>query len=219
MKVPENIENIIKRILESEDNWKALYMASWGVVIHWLEPAYKNTKCWKEPIRLGLPASVKGYCQYTPEQLVGILKKKDYEFTLGHLQTLFSLFEELLRETSKVLIGEEIEEIHKWPNMKGFFEDPLINCIISDNELKELHLAKETRNCYIHRDSKVDSDWLNVYKEARGQENPWVSSGNEFVNAFGKQTETDAPLFHQIEKWNDFIVEITKRIREKIVQK
>lgn len=30
MNVPGNINNIIERILESEDEWKAHYMAAWG---------------------------------------------------------------------------------------------------------------------------------------------------------------------------------------------
>lgn len=210
MENEEKINNIIQRILDSEDEWKALYMASWGAVFHWLERDFKNTPLWDKPLQLGLPASKKGYQEYTPAQLDGILRSKDAEFTLGHLQTLFSLLEELITELCPIVCSGQEIRADKFENLKKFllggnpYQNFQIN--ITEDEVKELNLAKETRNCFIHNNSKVDERWLEVFKEARNN-NSTAKSGDKLpVN------------FKQIEDWHELVTKIVKEIKDTITR-
>jgi hypothetical protein len=211
MNIPTNIKYIIERILESESRWKALYMATWGYSYEIKK--YKKTKFWKIPIKLGLPASKNGQYTYRPEELHLILTSRDGEFTIGHLQTLFSLLEELLNETSKILFGFELNT-GRWKDMKRFFNQTYIKDVFSKqnvNELKELKLAKETRNCFIHNGLKVGQKWLNAYRDARKVSSS-ITLGGDLQKGLGNK-------FHQIEDWHELIIDITKRIEMKIILK
>jgi len=209
MEIPENINNIIQKILESEDKWKALYMATWGFSYN-IEGRFKNTNLWEKKIQFGLPAARKKYHEYEPERLHKILTSKDGEFTLGHLQTLFSLLEELVTELCFFLYSGKEVNAGKFGNLKNFllgnksYETLKIGVI--EDELKELKLAKETRNCFIHNSSKVDKNWLVAYKEARG-ENRTIKTGDELSIGF-----------HQIEDWHELIVQITNRIKGAVIK-
>lgn len=210
MKIPEKIDNIIQRILESEGEWKALYMASWGCARFYLEKNFKNTNSWEKPLRFRLPASKKGYQEYTPAELCGILKSKDTEFTLGHLQTLFSLLEELIDELCPIVFnGQEIRS-HKFESLKKFLlgRNPYQNfqTNITEDKIKKLKLAKETRNCFIHNNSKVDEHWLEAFKEVNGRDST-AQIGDELpVN------------FHQIEGWHELIIEIVNEIKDSVIR-
>lgn len=210
MEIPTKINNIIQRILESEDEWKALYMASWGCANFYLKPTFENTELWDKEVPFGLPASKKGWQKYTPAKLYAILTSKDMEFTLGHLQKLFSLFEELVVELCPfVCDGQEIKA-DKFENLKKFLlgkeSYEKFKTDITEDELKELRLAKETRNCFIHDNSKVDKRWLEAYKEARG-ENLTVKTGDEL------------PVYvSQIEDWHGLVVKIISKIKEAVIR-
>lgn len=214
MRIPERINNIIQRIIESEKEWKALYMASWGCVLHWLEPEFKikHPDLWEKPLRFGLPASKKGYQEYIPAELCGILKSKDMEFTLGHLQTLFSLLEELVNELCPLVCDEQEIRADRFGNLKKFLSgDKPYNKFkidITENDFKELELAKETRNCFIHNNSKIDDKWLKAYKKARG-EKVAVKIGDELLAHV---------YFHQIEDWRELIIRIVNEIKDAIIK-
>jgi hypothetical protein len=210
MKIPEKTNNIIQRILESEDEWKALYMASWGCVLFYLEPTFKNTPRWEKPLGFSLPASKKGYQEYTPAELCGILKSKDTEFTLGHLQTLFSLLEELIAELCPIVCsGREIRS-DKFQNLERFllgrspYQDFQTN--ITEDRIKELKLAKETRNCFVHNNSKVDEPWLEAFKGVNAKDS---------TAQIGDGLPVD---FHQIEGWHELIMGIVDEIKDSVIQ-
>lgn len=204
MELPISIGSAISRINQSEDRWKALFMATWGYS-YGIQAQFSGTQLWDERIPFGLLAS-KNNSQhfYTPKQIHSILTSRDGEFTLGHLQTLFSLFEDLLKESSRVLCSVELDT-SKWQGIKQFFDED--NDLISETELKELKLAKETRNCYIHNNGKIDQKWIDAYTEAKG--NPIASIGDELDRGFPN-------AFHQIEDWNELLVSITNKIKAKI---
>ena len=75
MIIPSNINSIIQRILESEAEWKALYMGVWGCAFFYLKPL-NNTELWEQPLNFGLPASKKKFQEYTPARLYEILTSK-----------------------------------------------------------------------------------------------------------------------------------------------
>ncbi len=208
MQVPTNILSIVEKINQSEDNWKALFMGMWGHS-YYIKDQFENTTNWKKEMAFGLPSSKNKFHIYTPEKLHSILRSKDGEFTLGHLQTLFSLFEDLLNEASKILCSSKLNT-SQWPNMKKFFEEDHTKDILTDLQVKELKLAKETRNCYIHNGSKTNQIWLNSYEDVKGS--PIVSKGEDLIMAFPN-------VFHQIEEWQILIVDITNKIKSKIEDK
>ena len=212
MQIPEEIDNMMRRLIgDSENEWKALFMASWGCANYYLKPTFQNTPLWDKPLPFSLPASKKQFHEYTPAQLYGILTSKDFEFTLGHLQTLFSLLEELATELCPIVCtGEEIRA-DKFDRLKKFLSgvkpyEGFVTTITKD-ELKELKLARESRNCFVHNNSEVDNRWLETYEEARGQKST-------------AKIDDRLPIeFHQIEDWHDLIVGIVRKIREAIIAK
>jgi len=209
MEIPNNIKYIIKRILKSEDRWKALYMATWGYSYQ-IKAQFEKTEFWEKIMVFGLPASKnKQQHTYKPEELYLILTSRDGEFTIGHLQTLFSLFEELLNETSKILFNFELDT-GRWKNMKEFFNQDYTKDILGGKDINELELAKETRNCFIHNGSKINGRWLDAHRNARGISTAIL--GDELQRGLSN-------VFHQIENWNELIVNVTKKVEQKIIQK
>ncbi|MEW6617367.1 MAG: hypothetical protein AB1333_03025 [Patescibacteria group bacterium] len=164
----------------------------------------------EEIINLELPASKKGHSyKWKPKELYSILTSRDGQFTLGHLQTLFSLFEELLCETSKTLFDLEINT-GKWKGIETFFSQNSFKDILLPEELGELKLAKETRNCFIHNNSKIDDKWLSAYQGVR-------ETKTLLPDLIGADLDSGLQnTFHEIENWHDLIVDISKRIVEKI---
>lgn len=207
MDLPVNIGSAISRINQSEDKWKALFMATWGYSYQ-INNQFSGTELWDKNVQFGLPASKNNHQHtYTPEKIHSILTSRDGEFTLGHLQTLFSLFEDLLKESSKILCSSELDA-SKWTNIRQFFIEN--SDTASETELKELKLAKETRNCYLHNNGKVDQKWIDAYNDARGIS--LCSIGEDLEKGFSN-------TFHQIEEWNELIVNLTNRIKTKIENK
>lgn len=230
MIIPEEVESIINRLQKSEDEWKALYMASWNYSYH-IKTKYMDLKPRKVPvimagsftsfvtnidrdqldIELGLPASKEGIYKFKIQDLYDILVSRDGQFTFGHLQTLFSLFEELLSTIAQEIYNIKINT-GNYEGIKDFFKIDDFKNIVSDiSKLKELKLAKETRNCFIHRGSKIDKKWVDAYGDAR-REFPTEKIGKRLEEGFQN-------TFHQIEDWHVLIVELSKVIREVLVAK
>jgi len=208
MEIPKDILYIIERINQSEDKWKALYMGTWGCSYQ-IKNKFENTPNWDKEVQFGLPAFKNKSHVYTPHQLHSILTSRDGEFTMGHLQTLFSLFEDLLNEASKIICSLELDT-SKWPNMKKFFEADDTKDILNGAQIKELKLAKETRNCYIHNGNKIDQKWLDSYIDAKGS--PIASIGDDLTKGFPN-------FFHQIEEWHILVVNTTNKIKNKLEDK
>ncbi|MFA7707860.1 MAG: hypothetical protein WCX73_02840 [Candidatus Pacearchaeota archaeon] len=208
MEIPKEILSIIDRINKSEDNWKAIYMGVWGYYFQ-LKAKFENTSEWNRPHKLGLPAFRRGYHEYTPNQLCSILTSKDIEITFEHLIILFSLFEELLNKSSEILFGTELDT-SQWRNMKKFFEEESTLDILSEESMKELNLAKQTRNCYVHNGGKIDQIWLDSCNKI--EEKSMELIGKNLEDGFQN-------LFHRIEEWHDLIIEATNKIKEKIESK
>ena len=197
-------------MLESEDEWKALYMAAWGCANFYLKERFYNTELWEKKLAFGLPASRQKYRTYTPAKLYEILTSKDIEFTLGHLQTLFSLLEELVTNLCPlVCYGQEcsagiFENLEKFLLGNKPYDKFQIN--ITEDDIKELKLAKETRNCFIHNGSKVDEKWLKAFKEARR------------VNSAAKIGDKLPINFHQVEDWHELIIQTVNKIKNGIIK-
>lgn len=93
----------------------------------------------------------------------------------------------------------------------NFFSSTNYGTLLVDKEKEELHLARETRNCYIHNNGNIDTRFVTAYKNARGD------SHSDFS---GKSLSTVFPeLFKEIETWNELISSISKRIEEVLLVK
>ncbi|MEK7624357.1 MAG: hypothetical protein AAB404_01330 [Patescibacteria group bacterium] len=183
----------------------------------------------KWEVTLKLPASKKPHHKYEINDLISILASRDINFALDHLQTLFSLLEELSDKASEILLSPQNLGIHfsfckvfckksgfqkkefrasRFNNLSNFLREQIG---VSKDEIKELSLAKATRNCFIHNGSKIDNNWLSADKKIRG---------NCHANLLGHRLEEGfQPIFHQIEDWHDLIVNIAEKIKEKISQR
>lgn len=179
-------------------------MANWGFARNYLKPL-ESKQIWHEEITLGLPASIEGSFTFITKDLYKTLISKDIVFTHGHLQTLFSLFKKLVSEliiekgfgesynTSRFTI---IEKVLKGINPFDTFSFP-----ISDPEIDELRLAKETRNCYVHNASNIDQKWLNAYENVHGS-----------INSFNVGDELGL-MFHEVEIWHRLILNISRTLK------
>jgi hypothetical protein len=100
----------------------------------------------------------------TKKEFYQELTSSDVIFTLEHLIIIFSLFEELIKEVSRVIYNEELKT-YKWENIENFLKE---KTILTNQELQELKLAKETRNCYVHNGNKIDDKWQKEYEKIWG---------------------------------------------------
>ncbi len=222
MEIPEKVQNIIQRIEESEAKWKALYMAAWGYAEFYLKPAYKNTPIWEQKLSFQLPASRKGGYEFTPKELYEILTNKDDDFTLGHLQTLFTLFEELIKEACPYLCfkqkidAADILQMEKFLKAKPPFDKDIqgnqrVGLILDDDIYDKLWLIKKTRNRFIHHSAKANNGWIKKYEKVTGKKIS-IKEGDKIRDAFKRGFPDE--LFVTIEDWHELIVELTHRIKE-----
>jgi hypothetical protein len=208
MNIPLDIDSIINRINRNEDDWKAIYTGVWGFRLELLK-RFENTSEWNRPYRWGLPAFPKGYHEYTPNQLCSILASKDIEITFEHLIVLFLLFEDLLKKSSEIFCSKRLETFTR-KGLKEFFQEEYTKEILSDEQLTELILAKETRNCYIHNGGKIDKHWIDAYENARGKTNGNI--GDDLTQGIEN-------IYSQVENWHKLILEITHKIKIKVESK
>lgn len=224
------MKELVERMRRSEDEWKALHMAVWQYAANIEETYLKgkpkpqnkyvinlnastsvvvavaddNFHAGDSRIVLGLPGSRMGNHSYVPKELHSILVSRDYSLTLGHLQTLFSMFEDFLSKAHVSLGSSEIKiNFSKWEKMSNFLNNKFKG-VLDSQELKELKLAKETRNCFIHHDSKIDTRWLAAYEDARGSINNTL---------LGESLSEGLPeIFHEVENWHALISGIARKV-------
>jgi len=191
MELPKAISSIVDRINQSGAKWKAIYGGLWTYA-NSVKKDFENTAHWDEKIIMtNLPAFKKVTRKYTPHEYYLLLTSLDPYITFTHLVTLFAMFEDLVSETKKL------------PSLSNGFE---VKDVLDDIQLKELRLAKRTRNCYIHNGSKIDYKWLKAYAAARGK--PIASKGDDLGEGIN--------IYHRAEDWHKLIVFAANEIKAKI---
>lgn len=206
MEIPDSIQDIMLRIEDSEKSWKAYYMAVWGYAHEYLHTNFKKP-LWDKKLKFCLPRSKQGFHYYSPKELAHILTTKDDELALIHLQHLFSLFEELISRISLEINGIKLNKknYHKLaPNIVERFN-------LTATEKNELKLARETRNYFIHKDSKIDTDWIDIFQKIRG-ENPKLVEGMDLSIAL-------EGAFEAVEEWHVLFLKIIEKIKDWIILK
>ncbi len=221
MKSSDGVESVIQLLIDSEDRWKAYYMAFWGFS-YVLRDKYENTTEWEIKRSWGLPASKNKKHEYSPKKLHGILTSNDDNITAEHLITLFSLFEALIDAACPILYGKKVSasrfpQMANFLNAEGKFKGG--KRFVSDDEFRELRLAKETRNCFIHNAGKIDSRFIKAYEEARGKLGATV--GDRLQKAFpsSDRRHRGDDLLPTVEDWHNLIINIAIRIKSEIKAK
>lgn len=197
--VPETLYPLLEEIENNKRKWKTLYMAIWGFQIYFLIPNMIETGKGDELIPWGLPGAKLKCVMYTPNELEYYLKRSDYGIHISQLITLFMLLENYFFEYYKItrdkMNFDKKLDTAKFKNLKKYLEQ---SKFADKKELLELELAKESRNCFMHRRGLIDSKWLNVHKKARGTTR----------HKIGDKIPLD---FHDLEDWTDIMVNIVGR--------
>lgn len=233
MVIPEEISSIFEKIKQSEKEWKALYMAVWHyssyIKKEYIEKSPRNTNLLvggltgtafvinagaKEfEIDLSLPESKDKSYRFNVTDLYNILVSRDGQFTLGHLQTLFSLLEDFLKTVHlKIYLEETDGRSGMYDLIKSFFKLDDFKCVMSETDLKEMNLAIETRNSYIHRKSLVNERFIAAFTTARGSTKQMFSIGDNLISAFPS-------AFQQVEDWHNLIMTLTESVMKILREK
>lgn len=178
--IPEELRSLLVEIEHNKRKWKSLYMAVWGLPLYHLNPKYIDIGQGDKLILWGLPASKQRSVLYTPRELKSYLTDYDHDIHIGQVIKIFTLLENYfisfyeLTEKSvsdKYSLLDTIKGIfHKKVNKGDFTRFYALKKYLKDNgfaltkDLLELELAKETRNCFVHRRGLVNKRWLKVYK-------------------------------------------------------
>ena len=160
---------------------------------------------------LSLPASKYKFVYYKPNELKGYLTDYDKDIHIGQVIKIFTLLEnyflsfyELTEKTIKKehLLLNLIRKIFSKKNnrvdltrfnvMKKYLKS---NGFASTKDLLELELAKETRNCFVHRRGLIDRRWLDANKK----------TGRKDRYNIGDRVPTP---FSDLEDWTDILARI-----------
>jgi hypothetical protein len=219
------IKSILDRINNNEDEWKALHMAVWSYS-HNVQKQYlgkiKSRRCHAlnissgtsyvvcvdneddvKKVALGLPASVKGYHEFDPEKLHSILTSSDYHIVLNNLIIIFSLFEVFLKIIASEVYQESVDTGTK-SGLRHFIKKDDFG--VDPKDINEIILAKKTRDCYIHSDSRIDREWISLFGNARG-------IGSRRIRMSENDNLVDIiDIFKEVEVWQNMIVKVSNNI-------
>lgn len=219
-----NIKSLLNRINKSQDEWFALHMATWHYAdcikkeyskedyaavsltsgTSFVVAVSRDVSMDNTVVTLGLPASKREYHKFNLKELYSILTSYDGRLTLNHLIIIFALFESFLSVVAKEIYQKDIDT-GKFYGIKEFFKISDFSNLqkTNPNLINELCLAKETRNCFTHNDSKIDPKWIKSYEDARGKTS--CSDGDKL--------ESGLPdTFQQVETWHVLIVDMANQI-------
>jgi hypothetical protein len=217
--VPEKLKVLLIEIENNKRKWKSLYMAVWGLPLYFLTPSLIDKGKGDEVIPWGLPAAKLKAVLYTPNELKNYLTSYDKEIHISQVIKIFTLIENYFFKyyelTEKPRKEGLIDKVLEFIPLSSFIKkrlkpkDSLIDFtyfkllkrylkdknFASDRELNELELAKETRNCFVHRRGLINKRWLKSYKKT-GRQNRY-------------KEKDEVPLnFHDLEDWSDIMVRI-----------
>ncbi|HLC79837.1 MAG TPA: hypothetical protein VJG83_05465 [archaeon] len=152
----------------------------------------------------------------TAKEMHTFCTTRDDPLSYFHLIYAFSLFEELVRIASKPT---------RVNSTKWRFVKPLLKkWKIKVRDIRELTLARETRNCFVHHNGNSDwQPWWEAYNDAR-RKNPPIKYGDSVRNAFpggrkNKNGQRMNRLLENINKWYNIIIKISIQIIKEEVKK
>jgi len=162
------------------------------VVFHAYEQEVLSQKNANDSVGVQLPAFDNPFSYTSVRDLRKIYTGQDDYIGYAHLIYLISIFDVLLDTVT--------------PDSCNSF---LIKIGVEKNDIAELNLARQTRHCHAHKESKADSRWIKAYRKAKLQKSP-IESGELVKKAFYRNGHYK--LLQQIEDWQDLIIKISKII-------
>ena len=204
----KNILSIIDRINDMEKVWIIPYGIIWNYYFC-LKKRFEGTKEWeKEIIKTTLPASKREIYVHSPESICSTIPKIDPILTMNHLVVMIALFQELVNETAKLIFPDLKPNKYGDVSIQDFLNKNKTKNILNKMEREQITLAKKTRDCYIHHDSKTDSRWVKSFKDIYNIAVPEeIQIQDIFQNKLGKD------FFHQVEDWYELMMKISNTIR------
>ncbi|MDO8634147.1 MAG: hypothetical protein Q7K34_02535 [archaeon] len=129
--------------------------------------------------------------------------------TAGELQTIYRSQDDYVGYSHLIHIVAIFDVIIKIVN-PGHLDKFLKKLGIKDKEIAEVWLARQTRHCHIHNNSKANKSWIKAYMNAKNNQTS-ITKGIEIKNVF------NSPSFlQQIEDWQDLIIKISYTIYQSI---
>ncbi len=190
--IPEELRPLLTEIEHNKRKWKSLYMAVWGLPLYHLDPEYINKGRGDKPVLWGLPASKFKSVLYTPRELRGYLTDYDKEIHISQIIKIFTLLENYLFSYNELTKERDLIDFTRFELLKKYVKNKKWSL---DEELLELELAKETRNCFMHRSGLIDDRWLRIYK----------MTGRKDSHTLKDKIPTP---FSDLEDWTDIMVKI-----------
>ncbi len=232
MEIPKNIPKIIKKIEENKKRLRLLEAILWRYCLTPFKKEFsRDASLRNQGAIINLPNAEVRQSKITKGEIYTLLGEVSAELPENHLIRLCSLFENLINEILKIdsfsiykkdqvyqkILGlpikikrykkERLKEIWSFSDIESFFKDKKTEKILSGEEMKELKLIYLTRNNYIHRGGLVDSKWIKYY-EGIGKKKD--AKEGELVRKVFED------FFPEVEKWNGLIIEVSRRIENRI---
>ena len=193
--VPQKLIPLLDEIENNKRKWKSLYMAVWGLPLHFLEPAYINKSQGDKLIPWGLPAAKLGRVLYTPKELKKYLTNYDPDIHISQLIKIFTLLEDYMFEYHKITNNHQKLDFTIFRILAKCIKE---NAFATEKEISELEYAKETRNSFVHRRGLVDNRLLKAYKKTNRKDSLKIG-------------EIISINFHDLEDWSDILIKIIEK--------
>ena len=186
------IEKIIILLEDSKKIWKTQIVVFWDYAGKVLKDLEDQT-----PIDINLPAFDNPKITLTAKELRNICISQEEYLAYSHLTYIFTLFGILTTDVNK-------------QNLK--IDSFLKNNGVIDQDIREITLARETRNGYVHYMSKAHNDWIEAYNKAKPKKSP-IKEGDPIKNAFVGNAQNK--LLQQIYDWHELLIKTSRTIVQK----
>jgi hypothetical protein len=197
------MQNALDIIVQSNKSWKILTAVMWKGKES-VDEQFKQAQ-----IELHIPDSIEGISLQTYGDVITAIQRGDYFLWMSHLNFVFSAFEEFCFQQC----GYKVDT---WPNMCKFLSRRLkVSQRIRRNEYYELFLAKQSRNCFLHRFSDFSNDrvWVDAYLD-------WSKCSDVIIKEYSNQKLRGKPrfssetvvAFEDVEIWTDLIERLVEEI-------
>jgi len=168
-------DEILDSMEKAEKRWTTFILGFWTLVALYKINLHQDQKFAKETIGF-LPADQYRDKTCTNEELYNEMVPKGKpslaeDINLQHLVTMFSLLEALADEAEEIMVlpaGNDAKKYcldkSKSHNLINFL---LVTKSLEPSKLPEFCFARETRNCFIHKNGKFDDRACSEYKKCQ----------------------------------------------------
>lgn len=233
--VPLKLIRLLNEIENNKRKWKSLYMAVWGLPLHFLIPAYINQNRGNELISWGLPAAKLQHVLYTPNELKKYLTSYDKDIHISQLIKIFTLLENyffqyyelnknkesFFQKNFKIVLNYKLvkyfakknnkikSKLDKTKNKLKIQQKDFTYFKILKNYLKENNFANNKEILEL----EYAKETRNSYVHRRGLVNKsWLKIYKKTGRKNKLSLNNNIPLkFYDLEDWTDLMIKITEK--------